>query len=151
MDLASRQDACYEGGRDREWAASRPPHRAFVGGGDVPTLAHAKKPGRSTTDNRGLARSVPALNFGPLGARHLARAGQLRRIEKAPLHIARSPMNRTDSDRASGPTGFELSRDRRKKGGPLLLVDRRQLEQYVLLFRGQAERHRRCSGWAARC
>ena len=28
-------------------------------------MADAKKPGRSTTDNRGVARDVPALNFAP--------------------------------------------------------------------------------------
>ena len=36
------------------------PIDAFVGEVMAPTLADAKKPGRSTTDNRGLARSVPA-------------------------------------------------------------------------------------------
>jgi hypothetical protein len=39
------------------------PVDAFVGEVMAPTLADAKKPGRSTSDNRGLARSVPALNF----------------------------------------------------------------------------------------
>jgi hypothetical protein len=40
------------------------PIDAFVGEVMAPTLADAKKPGRSTTDNRGLARSVPAWILG---------------------------------------------------------------------------------------
>jgi hypothetical protein len=43
--------------------ASRPRPSSFREGRYAPTLADPKKPGRSTSDNRGLARSVPALNF----------------------------------------------------------------------------------------
>jgi hypothetical protein len=51
-----------QGGRDTASTNCIPatPIDVFVGG---PTLADAKKPRRSTSDNRGLARSVPALNF----------------------------------------------------------------------------------------
>jgi hypothetical protein len=47
---------------------------------------HAKKPGRSTTDNRGLARSVPALNLGPS-------LQMVRTRERSPLWTSSSNLN----------------------------------------------------------
>src|ERR1700722_16767882 len=66
-------------------AASRPPASMLSLGDRKPTLALEKRPGRSTSDNRGLACSFPALKFCPLGARHLARVRQLRRGPIFPL------------------------------------------------------------------
>ena len=77
-----------QGGRDT--AHQRHPGHAIelswekVGG--FPRWFHAKKPGRSTTDNRGLARSVPALNLGPS-------LQMVRTRERSPLWTSSSNLN----------------------------------------------------------
>jgi hypothetical protein len=69
----------------------------------------------ATTDV-GLVSCAPRLAF-----------AELRRVPKAPLHLRRNAMNRTDSDRAGLPVGLELSRDGGKERGPLLVVDTPEL------------------------
>jgi hypothetical protein len=96
-------------------------------------------------EDRGDGRGGEGGNEGCIGdkrlcARHLARVGQLRRIEKAPLNRARRSMDRTDSDRAGLPVGLELSGDGGKELRAQALIDRlRQREEQIFFFVVQGE------------
>ena len=65
--LARVRTLATQGGRDTaSLAASRPPPSMLSLEDRKPTLAGCeKRPGRSTSDNRGLARSFPALKIRP--------------------------------------------------------------------------------------
>jgi hypothetical protein len=119
--------ACYNkvGGTLLTNGIPATPIDAFVGEVMAPTLADAKKPGRSTNDNRGVAHSVPALELRPLGARHLAascappdapRPRRSRRPDEKPRAVGRptAKIAAAAADRSARPGSTKRSSRRRR-------------------------------------
>jgi hypothetical protein len=100
------------------------PIDAFVGVN--PTLAFDCEKAR-TLDEAIIAASpvVFQLKSSPFGRAPPCSRSAIAASQEAPLHRARYPMHRTDSDRAGLPVGLELSRERGQERGPLLVIDRR--------------------------